>query len=79
MGAGRIEYLEAALLVGPNKLEKAMDLFRRCASGQGLLSCVSQYVSRTPDRRTLRFTADGDPPIEQAYRTHRISPALPEA
>jgi hypothetical protein len=36
------------------------------------------YVARTRDRRTLQFSEGGDPAIEQAYRTHWVSPRLSE-
>lgn len=37
-----------------------------------------EYVARTRDRRPLCFSKSGDPSIERAYRTHWISPELPE-
>jgi hypothetical protein len=33
-------------------------------------------VSRTRDRRPLRFSVSGDAQIEQAYRTHWVAPEL---
>jgi hypothetical protein len=37
-----------------------------------------EYVSRTRDRRPLRFSANADPAIERAYRTHWVSTDLSE-
>jgi hypothetical protein len=56
-----------------------MRLFRDWASRRGLLQSETAYVSRTPDRRELRFGKGGDPAIERAYRTHFVSPELSEA
>lgn len=36
-------------------------------------------MARTPERRALRFSRGGDPAVERFYRTHWLSPALPEA
>src|SRR6266702_1415646 len=52
--------------------------FRRWARARGLQPSETAYVARTRDRRALRFSASNDPGIEQAYRTHWISPELSE-
>jgi hypothetical protein len=38
----------------------------------------TQYVARTPRQQALRFSASGDPKLEQRYRTHWISGELSE-
>jgi len=52
--------------------------FRRWARARGLQPSETAYLARTRDRRALRFSASNDPGIEQAYRTHWISPKLSE-
>jgi hypothetical protein len=37
---------------------------------------IGTYVSRTGDRHRRRFSKSGDLAIEQAYRTHWVSPQL---
>lgn len=36
----------------------------------------TDYLARTRDRRSLRFSVSGDTDIERAYRTHWVSPEL---
>src|SRR5487761_2499511 len=55
-----------------------MTLFRAWAEQKGLLATETPYVARTPERQALRFSRDHDPATETQYRTHWISPALPE-
>ena len=76
---GRVPALEGAAQVDPVKLSAAMDLFRNWATERSLEPSETAYVSRTRDRRVLQFSMSGDPAIERAYRTHWVSPALPEA
>ena len=76
---GRVEYLERAIQVNLTKVTAAMKSFRVWARGRGLLASETAYVSRTRDRRPLRFSKSGNPEIERAYRTHWVSPALSEA
>ncbi|MGH9277595.1 MAG: DUF2293 domain-containing protein, partial [Acidimicrobiales bacterium] len=76
---GRVEDLERVAQVNLDKLSEAMRIFRRWATAQGLRPSETAYVARTRDRRALRFSRSGDPAIELAYRTHWISPQLPEA
>ncbi|MGH3032724.1 MAG: DUF2293 domain-containing protein, partial [Gaiellaceae bacterium] len=73
---GRIDTLEEALTVSPAKLSTALRLLERWAHGRGLVASEAAYVSRTPDRRTLRFSESGDAEVEHAYRTHWLSPQL---
>ena len=53
-----------------------MAAFRRWAQESGLTPSETAYLARTRDRRHLRFSASADPSIEQAYRTHWVSPKL---
>jgi hypothetical protein len=55
-----------------------MRSFRRWAQARGLKPSETAYLARTRDRRPLRFSKSGDPGIEQAYRTHWVSPELSE-
>ena len=55
-----------------------MEIFRSWAEGKELLASETSYVARTPQRQALRFTRSGDPGIERFYRTHWVSPKLPE-
>src|SRR5262249_38704227 len=45
---------------------------------KGLYASPTQYVARTPQRQTLRFSRSGDPAIEALYRTHWVAPELSE-
>ena len=76
---GRVPYLERVVQAGLGKISTAMKELRRWAREQGLQPSETAYVARTRDRRTLQFSASGDDAIEQAYRTHWVSPALSEA
>lgn len=73
---GRVDHLEQALTVRPDKLAAALELFRRWAEHKGLEPSETAYVAATRDRRPLRFTGDGDEAVECAYRTHWASPEL---
>lgn len=76
---GRIETLEEELSVSPAKLSAALLLFERWAHGRGLAASETAYVARTADRRPLRFSRNGDPALERAYRTHWLSSELSAA
>jgi hypothetical protein len=75
---GRVDVLERAVGVNLHKLNDAMEIFSRWARARALLPRETAYVSQTRDRRTLRFSASGNPAIERAYRTHWVSPELTE-
>ena len=75
---GRVAYLEGVTQGNLSKISTAMAEFRRWARARGLQPSETAYVARTRDRRALRFSASNDPGIEQAYRTHWISPKLSE-
>lgn len=75
---GRVPNLESVVAAGLGKISTAMRVFGRWAAQRGLLPSETAYVARTRDRRTLRFSVSGSPPIERAYRTHWVSPDLSE-
>ena len=75
---GQIDCLEDAIQTNPARVAEAMTLFHVWASHKGLVASETPYVARTPQRQPLRFSNTGDPTIEALYRTHYLSPALPE-
>ena len=75
---GQIDCLEGAVQTNLPRISEAMKLFRSWASDKGLLASETDYVARTPQRGRLRFSRSGNPMIERLYRTHWVSPALPE-
>ena len=76
---GRVDYLEGAAAVPPDRLATALEHLRRWAARKGLTPNEVAYVAATRDRRPLRFTADGDRAAERAWRTHWTRPDLPAA
>jgi hypothetical protein len=75
---GQIDCLETVIQTKPGRLAEAMTLLADWAAQKGLLSSETQYVARTVERQALRFRRDGDPATELCFRTHWVSPALPE-
>jgi hypothetical protein len=75
---GRVPYLEAVVIASLGKISTAMKAFRGWAVARGLKPSETAYVARTRGQRPLQFSKSGDPVIEQAYRTHWISPELSE-
>lgn len=73
---GRVDYLERVTAANLGKISTAMRSLRRWAQARGLRPSETAYLARTRDRRPLRFSKSGDPGIEQAYRTHWVSPEL---
>jgi hypothetical protein len=74
---GRIESLESVTPVEPSKIAAALDAFHRWAQDRRLNPSETEYVARTRDRRSLRFSIDGNAAAERTYRTHWVSPDLP--
>ncbi len=72
---GRIDPLERAMQVAPDKLASALDLLAAWARAQGLEPAEAPYLSADRDRSPLRFTVAASPEIERAFRTHWYSPA----
>jgi hypothetical protein len=75
---GRIDCLERVTTVDPDKLAEAMRHVARFAHDRGLVPSETAYLARTRDRRSLRFSVSGDAEVERTYRTHWVSPELPE-
>lgn len=75
---GRVPYLEQVIQANLGKVSTAMAAFGSWAQESGLTPSETAYLARTRDRRHLRFSASADPSIEQAYRTHWVSPKLSE-
>ncbi len=76
---GRDPYLGQALQVNPQKIAQALEILREWAERRGLRSEVTTYPGRTVGPvRELRFTADGKPEIERAYRIHYFAPRVSE-
>jgi hypothetical protein len=75
---GRIESLESVAPVDPSKVAAALEALQRWAQERRLNPAETDYVARTRDRRPLRFSVSGDAAAERAYRTHWVSPDLPE-
>jgi|SRR5579871_4037055 len=75
---GSMACLEEAMQTNPSRIAEAMGLLRSFATGKGLVASETAYVARSPQRQALRFSASGDPAIEQQYRTHWLSPSLSE-
>lgn len=76
---GRVDCLESTMQVRPEKIPKALQALRQWAEGRGLVAAEMEYVARTRDRRSLRFSVSGVADVERAYRTHWTSPELSEA
>ena len=75
---GRADDRESVLRINPQRIDEAIQLLWSWVRTKGLIASEAEYVARTPQRQILRFSADGAPAVEQAYRTHWISPALSE-
>jgi hypothetical protein len=75
---GQIDCLERAVQTSLPRISEALKLFRSWATGKGLSASLTEYVARTPERRTLRFSRSGDTAIEALYRTHWVSQELSE-
>jgi len=75
---GQADCLEGAIQTRLSRVCEAMELFSSWARGRGLMPSETQYVARTPQRQTLRFSHSGDPTMERLYRTHWVSPELSE-
>ena len=76
---GQIDYIERNVQTNLSRISEAMKLFRSWAAAKGLVPSETHYVARSPQRQALRFSASGNPTIEQLYRTHWVSPKLSES
>jgi hypothetical protein len=76
---GQIDALERAIQGSLEKRSTVMAMFRRWAQERGLKPSETRYVRTTRDGAVdLQFSLNGDPQIEQSYRTHFVSPVLSE-
>lgn len=75
---GRIESLESFVPVDASRVAAALTVLQRWAQERQLKPSETEYLARTRDRRPLRFSVSGDDAIELSYRTHWVSPDLPE-
>jgi hypothetical protein len=76
---GGVAFLEQVLPVEGDRLADVIAHLERWAAAVGLKPSEAEYISQTRDRRTLRFTENGDPQVEAAWSTHWVSPGLSEA
>jgi hypothetical protein len=60
------------------RVAEALALFGAWVTAKGLSPSLTDYISRTPQRQTLRFSRDGNDTVERFYRTHWMSPELSE-
>jgi hypothetical protein len=75
---GQIDCIEAAVQTSLPRILEALTLLQSWATEQGLSPNQADYVARTPQRQTLRFSRSGEPTIEARYRTHWVSQKLSE-
>ncbi len=74
---GKIPYLEKAIQANLNKISYAMKCFRLWSAQKELKTSETAYLARTRgSKKELQFSISGHPRIEQAYRTHHLSPQL---
>ena len=73
---GRVDPLDAAMTVRPDKVAAALAALRAWATAKGLEPSEAAYLAATRDRRPLRFTRDADAATDRAFRTHWLSPDL---
>jgi hypothetical protein len=76
---GRLEYLDYLLPSQGDRSVAFLVHLKDWAIAKGLRPVEADYVSATRSRRPLRFSSLNEPVIERAWRTHWISPDLPDA
>ena len=76
--SGQIDCLEEVVRADLPRISEAMRLFQSWATAREMLPSPTEYVGRTPERPTLRFSRGENPAIEASYRTHWVSPELSE-
>jgi hypothetical protein len=76
---GRLDFLERMIQGRPEKISRSIATFHRWAEAKGLQPIETRYVrGARAGAVDLQFTESGDPEIEKSYRTHYVSPDLPE-
>jgi hypothetical protein len=74
---GRVDRLEECLPVQADRVSQVHEYLRSWAQRQGLTATETDYIAATRDRRQLRFTREGDPAAEQAWRATWAAADLP--
>jgi hypothetical protein len=74
----QVACLEETAVVDPDRLRDMLAVLERWARSAGLEPTETQYLSGSRHRSPLRFTADGDPVAEEAYRRSWTPPQLSE-
>jgi hypothetical protein len=75
---GQVDCLERVVQVNVPRMLEALKLFQSWVADRGLSASPTDYLARSPQRQTLRFSLSGDGAIEALYRTHWISHELSE-
>lgn len=71
----QVSCLERVVRSNLPRITEAMKCMRKWARENGLVASKTVYLSYKP-RRPLRFSSSGQAAIEQAYRTHWVSPRM---
>jgi hypothetical protein len=75
---GRVEDLDYFLPTHDDRSVAFLVHLQKWAIAKGLKPFEAEYVSAARSRRPLRFTSLDEPVLERAWRTHWISPDLPD-
>jgi len=76
---GTIPYLEKVIQGNLSTISFTMQCFRKWPRAKNLKPSKTVYLVRTKGpKKEAQFSASDDPSIEEAYRTHYVSPALSE-
>ena len=75
---GRVDDLDYFLPTHDDRSVAFLVHLQKWAIAKGLKPVEAEYVSAARSRRPLRFTSLDEPLLEQAWRTHWISPDLPD-
>jgi hypothetical protein len=76
---GRIDCLEQMIQGSPDKISFSIQTFQRWAQQKSLKPSETPYLRETrAGTMPLQFSRSGNPEIETRYRTHYLSPAMPE-
>src|SRR6185369_5096924 len=76
---GRIPYLEDAIQGGREKIARSLEVFQEWARDQGLESVEARYSRATREgEQELQFTNTRYAGLEQALRSHYVSPQISE-
>ena len=75
---GRVDDLDYFLPAHDDRSVAFLVHLAEWATAKGLKRVQADYVSATRSRHPLRFTSLDEPTVENAWRTHWISPDLPD-